>query len=108
MSEVSGCYIGADLVVLMACQTGIGQRVTGEGMLSMGRAFQNAGCRSVLVSLWSVSYGCSVKLIKEFFQQIKDGRNKQEALSNAKRMIREQGYKHPFWWAPFILVGRDE
>lgn len=105
MSEVMGLKMVADIVALTACQTGLGKHRSGEGTMSMGRAFQYAGARSVLMSLWTVAESSSVKLVEGFFRNLKDGKNRLEALQVARKEIRESGYDHPFFWAPFILVG---
>jgi len=73
--------------------------------MSMGRAFQFAGSKSVLMSLWSVSEKSSVTLVESFFRNLKEGKNKLESLKLARDDIRKQGYDHPFFWAGFILVG---
>jgi len=108
MSEVMGLRMNADLVALTACQTGLGQKISGEGTMGMGRAFQYAGAKCVLMSLWSVGQAASVSLVTNLFKHIKDGRRTAEALSLARKEIREQGYDHPFFWASFILVGETQ
>ena len=105
MTEVMALKLNADVVALTACQSGIGSQVRGEGVMGMGRAFQYAGARSVLMSLWSVSERSSVTLMERFFAHVKEGKPKLEALNLARREIRAQGWDHPFFWAPFILVG---
>jgi CHAT domain-containing protein len=105
LSEVIGLKITADVVALTACQTGLGQRISGEGTMGMGRAFQYAGARCVLMSLWSVAEASSVQLVESFFRNMKEGKNKLQALQVARKEIRDQGYQHPFFWAAFILVG---
>jgi tetratricopeptide (TPR) repeat protein len=105
MSEVMGLKMNADIVALTACQTGLGLRISGEGTMGMGRAFQYAGARSVLMSMWSVAQSSSVKLVESFFRHLQTGKSKLEALRLARNQIREAGYDHPFFWAPFILVG---
>jgi CHAT domain-containing protein/tetratricopeptide (TPR) repeat protein len=105
LSEVMGLKINADIVALTACQTGLGRHISGEGTMGMGRAFQYAGAKSVLMSLWSVSETSSVKLVESFFKHLKEGKSKLEALRLARKEIRDAGYDHPFFWAPFILVG---
>jgi CHAT domain-containing protein/tetratricopeptide (TPR) repeat protein len=105
MSEVMGLKMNADMVALTACQTGLGKELSGEGVMGMGRAFQFAGAKSVLMSLWSVSEKSSTTLVENFFKNLKDGKNKLEALKLAREDIRQQGYDHPFYWAGFILVG---
>jgi tetratricopeptide (TPR) repeat protein len=108
MSEVMGLHMRADVVALTACQSGLGRTVSGEGTMGMGRAFQYAGAKSVLMSLWSVSEQSSVELVESFFKHIKDGVSKLDALNLARKDIREQGYDHPFFWAAFILVGETQ
>ena len=73
--------------------------------MGMGRAFQYAGAKSVLMSLWSVADRSLVMLADSFFKHLREGKNKQEALKLAEEEIRKAGYDHPFFWGPFILVG---
>jgi tetratricopeptide (TPR) repeat protein len=105
MSEVLGLRMNAEMVALTACHTGVGNRVSGEGILGMGRAFQYAGARAVLMSLWAVSEKTSVMLVESFFRNLKGGKGKLEALTLARSEIRKAGFDHPFYWGPFILVG---
>ena len=105
MNEVMSLKLNAGVVALTACQSGLGRRISGEGTMGMGRAFQYAGARSVLMSLWSVAESSSVKLVESFFRNLKEGKSKLDALQSARQEIRDQGYDHPFFWAPFILVG---
>jgi tetratricopeptide (TPR) repeat protein len=108
MSEVMGLNINCDLAALTACQTGLGKQISGEGTMGMGRAFQYAGARSVLMSLWSVHEVASMNLIKSFFRNMKEGKNKSDALAAARSEIRKNGFDHPFFWAGFILVGEPQ
>jgi CHAT domain-containing protein len=105
LSEIYGLKLNADLVVLSACSTGLGQSIPGEGVIGLGRAFINAGSRAVLVSLWQVDDYSTALLMQEFYRLLNGGIHKQEALANAKRYIRQKGYDNPYFWAPFILVG---
>ncbi len=79
--------------------------VADEGVMSMGRAFQYAGAESVLMSLWSVAEKSSVLLIESFFRNLKKGRDKITSLEMARKGLRDQGFEHPFFWAPSVLVG---
>jgi CHAT domain-containing protein len=97
--------MNADIATLTACQTGLGRELSGEGTMGMGRAFQYAGARSVLMSLWSVAEKSSVQQVKSFFKHRMDGKSKLDALKLARDEIRKAGYDHPFFWAAFILVG---
>jgi CHAT domain-containing protein/tetratricopeptide (TPR) repeat protein len=105
LSEVMGLKINCDMAALTACQTGLGRHISGEGTMGMGRAFQYAGARSVLMSLWSVAESSSINLVESFFKHVRAGKNKLEALKLARDEVRAAGYDHPFFWAPFILVG---
>jgi tetratricopeptide (TPR) repeat protein len=105
MTEVMGMKLNADVVALTACQTGLGSNLSGEGVMSMGRAFQYAGAKSILMSLWSVSESGSVMLVEKFFEHLNAGKNRLQSLKLAREDVRNAGYKHPFYWAPFILVG---
>jgi CHAT domain-containing protein len=105
MSDILSLKMNSDIVALTACETGLGKDVSGEGVMSMGRAFQYAGARSVLMSLWSVADVSSVKLTESFLQHCKSGKSKLESLKLAREEIRKQGFEHPFFWAAFILVG---
>jgi tetratricopeptide (TPR) repeat protein len=105
MTEVMGLNMNADIVALTACQTGLGKRTAGEGTMGMGRAFQYAGARSVLMSLWSVSEVASTKLVESFFRNLKEGKTKSQALASARTELRKGVWDHPFFWAGFILVG---
>jgi CHAT domain-containing protein len=93
------------VVALTACETALGEQVSGEGIMSMGRAFQYAGARSVLMTLWSVEEKASVLLVDSFFRNLKGGKGKCEALALARAKIRSEGYEHPFFWSAFILAG---
>jgi CHAT domain-containing protein len=108
MSDVMGLKMNTDVVALTACQTGLGRELSGEGVMSMGRAFQYAGAKSVLMSLWAVADESSVNLTESFFKNRKAGKSKLESLQLARQEIRKQGFEHPFFWAAFILVGEKD
>src|SRR4030042_3210724 len=80
MSDLVSLKMNADVVALTACQSGLGKDLSGEGVMSMGRAFQYAGAKSVLMSLWSVAEESSVKLAENFFRYRKTGMTKLESL----------------------------
>jgi len=105
MSRVMDMKMGADVAVLSACKTGLGKTVSGEGTMGMGRAFQYAGVKNVLMSLWSVETVSTNMMIEKYFECLKPGKSSREALKEARAYIRNEGYDHPFYWAPFILVG---
>jgi CHAT domain-containing protein len=105
LSEIYGLKLNADLVTLSACKTGLGLRVSGEGVLGLSRAFINAGARAVLVSLWEVPDESTALFMEEFYRLLAQGIDKVEALKKAKEYLRMKGYENPFFWAPFILIG---
>ena len=105
MSDILSLKMNADVVALTACQTGLGKELSGEGVASMGYAFQYAGAKSVLMSLWEVEASSAVTLAENFFKYRKSGKTKLESLLRAREDIRNNGYKHPFFWSGFILVG---
>ena len=105
MSDILSLKMNADVVALTACQSGLGKELSGEGVMSMGRAFQYAGAKSVLMSLWQVEEKSAVTLAENFFRYRKEGKTKLESLKSARDDIRNDGYKHPVFWSAFILVG---
>lgn len=76
--------------------------------MGMGRAFQYAGARSVVMSMWSVAEFSSIQLVQAFFKYLSSGKGKPEALRLARQEVRNNGYDHPFFWAPFILTGEAD
>lgn len=130
MSEILDLKFNADAVVLSACKTALGKEIAGEGIVGLSRAFLLAGSKSVIVSLWSVESNSTAILMKSFYSYLKPGRSREEALRLAKQELKNQnllstdlsrGVKlaerdqqkqtttaHPFFWAPFILIGEWE
>jgi len=103
--EIYNTDLNAKLVVLSACQTGRGKLMRGEGVMGLSRAFLYAGAESVVASLWSVNDQATSVFMKYFYRGLSQGLTKEEALQKAKLDMIESGYKHPFFWAPFILNG---
>ena len=102
----------ADLVVLSACQTGLGRTTFSEGVIGLQRAFLARGARSVLVSLWNVDDQATRLLMERFYAHWLAGagapRSKASALRAAQAdLARHPRYGHPRYWAAFQLVGAD-
>ena len=98
--------LDADLVTLSACDTGGGQDLGGEGLMGLTRAFHYAGARSVLSSLWSVADVSTSELMARFYEALRGGAAKDEALARAQRgLIGDHRFAHPFHWAAFQLAG---
>jgi len=104
--EIFNLRLKADLVVLSACETGLGKEVRGEGLMSLTRAFMYAGTPSVVVSLWNVSDESAADLMVRFYRHLKTpGISKSQALRRAQlETIADNGF--PFFWAPFVLIGK--
>ena len=95
----------ADIVVLSACDTARGHVEQSEGIVGLTRALQYAGARSVVATQWAVAEGdATAELMEAFHSHILAGMPKDEALGAAMKRIAAD-HPHPFYWAPFILVG---
>ncbi|MBE7385088.1 MAG: tetratricopeptide repeat protein [Leptolyngbya sp. SIO1E4] len=98
---------GTQLVVLSACDTGLGDIASGEGVYGLRRAFSIAGAETQLMSLWQVSDFGTQSLMARYYENLTDGMGRSEALREVQlEMIAEGGqYSHPYYWAAFILAG---
>ncbi|RKY65777.1 MAG: hypothetical protein DRP97_08705, partial [Candidatus Latescibacterota bacterium] len=97
----------ASLVTLSACESGTSAVVGGDELLGMVRGFLSAGAQSLLVSLWRTDDFCTAELMLAFYEHWRDGCTKAEALRKAQCKVREQA-PHPYYWAPFVLIGRGD
>ena len=99
--------LDAELVTLSGCETALGEEMGGEGLMSLTRAFQFAGARSVLASLWRVPDQSTADLMVGFYAHLKEGHDKVEALQLVQRDLNRSGKKaaHPFRWAAFAVFG---
>ncbi|MEL7145008.1 MAG: CHAT domain-containing protein, partial [Bacteroidota bacterium] len=109
--ELYDCDLNADMAVLTACHSGGGKVVAGEGMMSIGRAFSYAGVNSILISRWEVPDVSTPYIMKYFYQALKKGMRKSEALAYAQKEFLAKDAdnitKAPFYWAGFYIVGDD-
>ena len=97
----------ASLVTLSACESGTSAVVGGDELLGMVRGFLSAGARSLLVSLWRTDDFCTAELMLSFYEHWSAGATRAEALRKAQCKVREQA-PHPYYWAPFVLIGRGD
>jgi CHAT domain-containing protein/tetratricopeptide (TPR) repeat protein len=106
--EIFNLKLGAPLIMLSACETGLGKEKRGEGVIGLTRAFMYAGAPTVGVSLWSVADNSTALLMADFYKRMLTGpgmspnaamRASQIAMIDAKK------YSAPFFWAPFVLIG---
>ena len=98
----------AKLIVLSACHSGYGSYIKGEGIISLARAFCNAGCPAVVTTLWSVNDESGSEVIIAFYKQFLSGKSKVESLQLAKLDYLDDAdplHSHPHYWAPHIVVG---
>lgn len=92
-----------ELLVLSACQTAVGDKRAALGLAGVA---VRSGARSTLATLWAVQDQSTAQIMTEFYQQLSQGIGKAEALRKAQQyMMKQPKYEHPFYWAPFILVG---
>jgi len=107
-ADLYNTSLNAELVVLSACNTGSGKLVKGEGVLSLARGFVQAGCRSSIVSRWSVDDCATSEIMQYFYEGLERGEEKDEALRLAKlNYLKEadQFYAHPYYWSAFVGYG---
>jgi CHAT domain-containing protein/tetratricopeptide (TPR) repeat protein len=107
LSDIYNMKLSADLVVLSACETGLGENVRGEGLLGLTRGFMYAGSRGVVASLWNVDDRATAALMGDFYKgMLRDGLTPASALRAAKMQVwRQKRWRHPYYWAGFILQG---
>ncbi|MBK7335693.1 MAG: tetratricopeptide repeat protein [Saprospirales bacterium] len=108
LRDLYNMRLNADLVVLSACETGMGEWQRGEGIVSLGRGFLYAGAKSIVTTLWSIDDEPSSLIMDGFYAHLKEGLPKDEALRMAKLDYLEENSAlraHPLFWAAFIPLG---
>lgn len=105
--EISGLDLwGTKLVALSACQTGLGDVLSGEGVYGLRRALGLAGAESQLISLWKVNDEATKEMMVDYYSRLRKGEGRSAALREVQRGAnRRSGYAHPYFWAGFILSG---
>jgi CHAT domain-containing protein/Tfp pilus assembly protein PilF len=105
--EASGLNLwGTKLVVLSACDTGIGEVKNGEGVYGLRRSFVLAGAESMVMSLWSVSDSVTRELMTDYYKNLKSGMGRGASLRQVQlAMLKRKDREHPFYWAAFIQSG---
>ncbi|MEG3860510.1 tetratricopeptide repeat protein, partial [Microcoleus sp. herbarium12] len=107
LTDIFNLKLAADLVVLSACQTGLGQNVQGEGIVGLTRGFMYAGAKRVVVSLWSVDDEGTATFMESFYQgMLQKGLTPAAALRAAQlEMLQQEQWHSPYYWAAFTLQG---
>jgi len=109
VTEIVANVCNNAMVVLSACDTGSGEIIENEGVLSLSRSFFQAGAKSVISTLWSVNDRSSSTIMKDFYSNLKSHSRKDQALRKAKlsylQSTKDPNYKHPYYWAGFIAAG---
>jgi hypothetical protein len=106
VQDIYDLDLQASLVMLSACETGLGHDAGGDDLVGLVRGFLYAGARSLIVSLWSVDDESMTKLTTGFYTHWLAGQPKAQALRQAQLALL-QTYEHPFYWAPLVLVGSE-
>ncbi len=107
LHEIYNLQLNADLVVLSACETGLGKEIKGEGLIGLTRGFMYAGAPRVVASLWNVDDFATAELMKLFYQRmLKDGQPAGAALRAAQlELSGQKRWASPYYWAGFVMQG---
>jgi CHAT domain-containing protein len=107
LHDIFNLRLPAELVVLSACQTGLGKEVKGEGLVGLTRGFMYAGAARVVASLWRVDDAATAELMKRFYRRmLQDGMRPAAAMRAAQiEMWKKPQWQSPFYWGGFVLQG---
>jgi CHAT domain-containing protein len=97
--------LSAELVTLSGCSTGLNAVVGGDELVGLMRGLLHAGAHGILVSLWDVQDQCTAEFMTAFYRRLQAEGNKAEALRGAMKELMVR-FPHPYYWAPFMLVGK--
>jgi CHAT domain-containing protein len=105
--EVTGLNLwGTKLVVLSACDTGVGEVKNGDGVYGLRRALALAGAETQLMSLWAISDSATRELMVAYYRKLQQGQGRGEALRRVQlEMLKQARWRHPYFWASFIQSG---
>src|SRR6185437_12451827 len=95
----------ADLVTLSGCATGLNVVTAGDELLGLIRGLLYAGAQSLLLTLWNVHDRSTADFMTSFYRRFQEGADKTAALQSAMHELRQR-YPHPYYWAPFVLIGK--
>lgn len=105
LGDIYHLKLSADLVVLSACESGLGKDLNSEGIIGLPRAFLYAGAKSVIASLWKVEDSAAAEFMKSFYSGIRAREGPSAALRNAQLHMLRTDWAKPFYWAAFVLQG---
>jgi CHAT domain-containing protein/tetratricopeptide (TPR) repeat protein len=107
MHDIYNLRLPAEIVVLSACQTGLGKEIKGEGLVGLTRGVMYAGAQRVVASLWQVDDSATAALMTRFYRSmLKDGRRPSAALRTAQlEMMKQKRWHSPYFWAAFVIQG---
>jgi len=109
--QIKELDLNAELAILSACNTGAGKYQHGNGVESLAKAFNQAGCNNILMSLWPVNDASTKEIVVGFIKNLKNGLGKADALAKAKQnylAAAPEEMKHPYYWAGLVLIGDNE
>ena len=102
--DIFNLDLQAELVTLSACETGMNEVFPGDELFGLMRGFLYAGAPSLIVSLWMVNDRSTAELMRGLYGGLRQGLSKRAALRQAQMAVKEK-HHHPYFWAPFILMG---
>ena len=105
--DIYNLKLPAELVVLSACETGLGKDVKGEGLVGLTRGFMYAGARRVVVSLWNVNDKATADLMANLYRgMLRSNKTPAASLREAQiEMLRQKQWRSPYYWAAFVIQG---